>query len=113
MTHIFEHISVLAVRTNNMKDDKPVLINRLNTCEFDKLLFFWTGARQINLCDRKNTLYFFETYVSADVVDVPIAESSQFSPTCYSHKLNGVGLRYERNVSLQGFIVLINGPHKV
>ena len=50
-------------------------------------------------------------FMSADGTDCPVFEPWPFSPSMYSHKLNGPALKYEVGVCLMtGRIVWVNGP---
>ena len=51
--------------------------------------------------------------VTVDGTDFKIKEPKPFSPSWYSHKFKGAGLRYEVAICIQtGWIVWINGPFK-
>ena len=69
-------------------------------------------ARQIKLSSRfktnKNNIWYM---LSVDGIDFVIQEPSDFSSSWYSHKLNGLGLRYKIAVSIVGGnICWTNGP---
>lgn len=50
-------------------------------------------------------------YISVDGTDCRISEPSPFSPSWYSHKFHGAGLRYEIGLSISNSnIVWANGP---
>lgn len=52
-------------------------------------------------------------YVSVDGTDFPINEPQPFSPSWYSHKFHGPGVRYEIGLSVaSGRIIWVNGSFK-
>jgi hypothetical protein len=52
-------------------------------------------------------------FVTVDGTDFRIQEPSPFSPTWYSHKFKGPGVRYEVAVCIAtGWIVWLNGPYR-
>ena len=52
-------------------------------------------------------------YITVDGTDFRIKEPSPFSPSWYSHKFEGPGVRYEIGICITtGWIVWINGPYR-
>jgi hypothetical protein len=62
-------------------------------------------------CRKDNPRTHCNVFVTVDGTDFRIQEPSPFSPTWYSHKFKGPGVRYEVGVCIStGWIVWLNGP---
>lgn len=67
---------------------------------------------KIDLSVRLREKKFLNCLISVDGTDCRIDEPKPFSSCWYSHKFNGLGVRYEVGVTVQkGYICWINGPY--
>jgi hypothetical protein len=64
-------------------------------------------------CRKDHSSSHSNVFVTVDGTDFRINEPTPFSPTWYSHKFKGPGVRYEVGVCIAtGWIVWLNGPYR-